>query len=187
MTPPPPRSAEPAAPYLHRRPHNRRRLTAPGVAAQRIYGPEAAAAPREQTVEPARTAVRVGEYAAAPWVDQEGGPRGSGYIMEARDLPGIRSKDQSRMNLYDRLVLAPPVGAVAPEHQLYLSYRLGPLIEGFGQIVIPDRRDRDRAFAAQRRSGSRSRREDVRRGLTESAADRVRQQRGDRSVAGRCR
>ena len=83
------------------------------------------------------SAVRVGEYAASPWVDQNGGPRGSGYIMEARDLPGIRSKDQSRMNLYDRVVLAPPVGAVAPEHELYLSYRLGPVIEGFGQIVIP--------------------------------------------------
>ena len=41
------------------------------------------------------------------------------------------------MNLYDRVVLAPPVGAVAPEHELYLSYRLGPDIEGFGQIVIP--------------------------------------------------
>src|SRR5437879_768166 len=88
---------------------------------QSLLAPEAVAAPREQTVEPARTAVRVGEYAAAPWVDQDGGPRGSGYIMEGRDLPAIRSKDQSRMNLYDRVVLAPPVGAVAPEHQLYLS------------------------------------------------------------------
>jgi len=92
---------------------------------------------REQTLQAPPTAVRVGEYAAAPWVDQPGGPRGSGYIMEARDLPGIRSKDQSRMNLYDRVVLAPPVGAVAPEHQLYLSYRLGPAIEGFGQIIVP--------------------------------------------------
>ena len=41
------------------------------------------------------------------------------------------------MNLYDRVALAPPVGAVMPEHELYLSYRLGPAIDGFGQIVIP--------------------------------------------------
>jgi LysM domain len=102
-----------------------------------FVAPTPAPTPREQAIEPARSAVRVGEYAASPWVDQEGGPRGSGYIMQARDLPGIRSKDQSRMNLYDRVVLAPPVGAVAPEHELYLSYRLGPAIEGFGQIVIP--------------------------------------------------
>jgi hypothetical protein len=98
--------------------------------------PAPAPTPKEQSIEPLRTAVRVGEYAAAPWVDQEGGPRGSGYIMAARDLPGIRSKDQSRMNLYDRVVVAPPAGGAA-EHNLFLSYRLGPSIEGFGQIVIP--------------------------------------------------
>lgn len=82
-------------------------------------------------------AVRSGEYAAAPWVDDRGGPRGSGFIMQAVDLPGIASQDHSRMNLYDRVLIAPPVGAIAPERELYLAYRLGPLIEGFGQIVIP--------------------------------------------------
>jgi LysM repeat protein len=83
------------------------------------------------------TAVRTGEYAASPWVDEPGGPRGSGYIMEGRDLPGIATKDRSRFNLYDAVLIAPPVGAVAPEHELYLAYRLGPAIEDFGQIVIP--------------------------------------------------
>jgi len=82
-------------------------------------------------------AVRAGEYMAAPWVDQRGGPRGSGYLMGARDLPGIASKDQSRLNLYDHVLVAPPVGSVAPEREWYLTYRLGPLIEDFGQIVIP--------------------------------------------------
>ena len=98
---------------------------------------EVAPVQQATAVEAPSSVVRTGEYAAAPWVDQPGGPRGSGYIMQARDLPGIQSKDQSRMNLYDRVVLTPPVGAVAPEHELYLSYRLGPLIENFGQIVIP--------------------------------------------------
>jgi LysM repeat protein len=84
-----------------------------------------------------RTAVRTGEYAAAPWVDEQGGPRGSGYIMEGRDLPGIALDDRSRLNLYDAVLVAPPVGAVAPEHELYLAYRFGPLIEDFGQIIIP--------------------------------------------------
>lgn len=102
-----------------------------------VVPPAPAPAPKAQQIEGARTAVRPGEYAAAPWVDQQGGPRGSGFIMASRDLPGIRLKDQTRMNLYDHVVLAPPVGATAPERQLYLSYRLGPSIEGFGQIVIP--------------------------------------------------
>ena len=81
--------------------------------------------------------VRVGEFAAAPWVDEFGGPRGAGYIMEGRDLPGIATQDRSRLNLYDAVLFSPPVGAVAPEHELYLAYRLGPSYEDFGQIVIP--------------------------------------------------
>jgi LysM repeat protein len=88
-------------------------------------------------LEPAASSVRMGEYVAAPWVDQRGGPRGSGFIMQAADLPGIASANQSRMRLYDNVIVAPPVGAVAPERELYLSYTLGPLIEDFGQIVIP--------------------------------------------------
>jgi LysM repeat protein len=86
---------------------------------------------------PPHRAVRIGEYVAAPWVDERGGPHGSGYIIENGNLPGIAWPDRSRMNLYDPVMIAPPVGAVAPEHELYLSYRLGPLIEDLGQIVIP--------------------------------------------------
>jgi hypothetical protein len=89
------------------------------------------------TTQAPRSPVRVGEYAAAPWVDRRGGPRGYGYIIENGDIPGIAWTDRSRMNLYDPVMIAPPVGAVAPEHELYLAYRLGPLIEDLGQVVIP--------------------------------------------------
>ena len=41
------------------------------------------------------------------------------------------------MTLYDQVLVSPPVGSVAPEHERYLTYSLGPLIEDFGQIVIP--------------------------------------------------
>lgn len=81
--------------------------------------------------------VRMGEYLASPWVDKRGGPRGSGFLIGARDVPGIQSQDRSRMNLYDQVLVSPPVGSVAPERELYLTYSLGPLIEDFGQIVIP--------------------------------------------------
>jgi LysM repeat protein len=89
-----------------------------------------------QLTEPGPT-VRMGEYLSAPWVDISGGPKGSGRIIEARDLPGIASADRSRLQLYDHVFLAPPVGSVAPEHELYLTYKLGPDIEELGQIVIP--------------------------------------------------
>jgi LysM repeat protein len=129
--------------------------SAPEVSAPPVSAPPVTASsdvPRPMTIAPrqapAPTApvgiataqapgVRLGEYAAAPWVDDRGGPRGSGYILEGRDLPGIATNDRSRLSLYDPVLVAPPVGAVAPEHELYLAYRLGPLIEDFGQIVIP--------------------------------------------------
>src|SRR4051794_36463739 len=99
----------------------------------------AAAAPPADTVllhAPAST-VRMNEYIAAPWVDQRGGPRGAGHIIQAVDLPGVATVDQSRLHLYAKLFFAPPAGSVAPERELFLSYRMGPLIEGFGQTVIP--------------------------------------------------
>lgn len=94
------------------------------------------AAPPPAVETPAPT-IRMGEYVAAPWVDIPGGPKGAGSLIGARDLPGIASADRSRLQLYDHVFVAPPVGAVAPEHELYLTYKLGPDIEAFGQIVIP--------------------------------------------------
>ena len=82
-------------------------------------------------------AVRMGEYVTSPWVDQRGGLRGSGYLIGARDISGIASVDKSRLALYDPVLVSPPVGSVAPEKELFLTYRLGPLIEDLGQIVIP--------------------------------------------------
>jgi len=79
--------------------------------------------------------VRVGEYVAAPWVDQNGGPRRHGYIVESAELPGIASADRSRVRLYDRVFVAQPDTATG--RKLYLTYRLGPMLSDFGQIVIP--------------------------------------------------
>jgi hypothetical protein len=103
--------------------------------------PAVAQAPARDTVPPPlvqtpKSPVRVGEYAAAPWVDQRKGPSGSGYIVQAADIPGISSVDHSRLHLYDKVFVSPPAGS-STGRQVYLAYRLGPLIEDLGQIVIP--------------------------------------------------
>src|SRR5436190_15363299 len=103
--------------------------------------PVVAQAPARDTatppaVAPAKSSVRVGEYSAAPWVEGRKGPSGSGYIVHAVDIPGIASVDQSRLHLYDKVFVSPPAGA-GPGRQVYLAYRLGPLIEDLGQILIP--------------------------------------------------
>src|SRR5205823_32113 len=82
--------------------------------------------------------VRLGEFVAAPWVDLPGGPRGAGRIVGTGDLSSVvAARTRNRLQLYDRTLVQPPVGAVAPERELYVSYLLGPLIEDLGQVVIP--------------------------------------------------
>ena len=111
--------------------------SAPKAATPVVTQPPADTAPAPITQQP-RTTVRTGEYIAAPWVDQYGGPNGYGYIVESAEIPGIASADRSRMKLYDRVfVAAPRSDQAASGRALYLTYRLGPFIEEFGQIVIP--------------------------------------------------
>lgn len=86
---------------------------------------------------PAQT-IKFGEYLAAPWVDARGGPRGAGKILRGADIPGIGGgAARDRLQDYDRVLFSPPAGGVDSAHTRYLAYTLGPLIEGFGQIVLP--------------------------------------------------
>lgn len=118
--------------------------TAPAPAAAPVQPAEPplafAAAPRDTStpmLQARKTAVRVGEYIAAPWVDRDGGPRGAGSVIEAVDLPGVATAEHSRLQLHDRVFVVPPSGPAPAPHALFLTYRLGPFIEDFGQIVIP--------------------------------------------------
>jgi len=113
---------------------------APTAAPVTPQAPPPSPAPRDSAVVVAlvqapTSAVRTGEYVAAPWVDQNGGPRNHGYIVESAELPGIASADRSRVRLYDRVFVAQPDAATG--RKLYLTYRLGPMLPDFGQIVIP--------------------------------------------------
>jgi len=91
----------------------------------------------QSNAEPTRPAIRLGEYVASPWVDRAGGPRGSGYIIQSADLPGIPRMELDNLSLYTPIFVSPPNGAEPVEHDRFLAYRLGPLVEGMGQIVIP--------------------------------------------------
>jgi LysM repeat protein len=88
-------------------------------------------------LQPRATAVLPGEYIAAPWVDRDGGPRNPGSLIESADIPGIAAHQKGRLQLNDRVFIAPPAGSPPAQHALFLTYRFGPLLEDFGQIVIP--------------------------------------------------
>jgi LysM repeat protein len=82
--------------------------------------------------------VRAGEVIAAPYVDREGGPRGFGRILRSGDIAGVaEASERYRFQAYDRVFIAPPPGHVAPEGERYLAYKLGPVLENQGQVVIP--------------------------------------------------
>lgn len=85
-----------------------------------------------------RPTVRAGEVIAAPFVDREGGPRGFGRILKSGDIAGIaEASDRELFQAYDRVFVEPPAGHIAAEGERYLAYRLGPVLENQGQVVIP--------------------------------------------------
>jgi LysM repeat protein len=89
------------------------------------------------TARPAPT-IRFGDFVRAPWIDRLKGPAVWGRILGAADLPGIEAaRIRGRFQLNDRVLIAPPTGAVAPERELYLAYREGPMIEEVGQVIVP--------------------------------------------------
>jgi len=82
--------------------------------------------------------VRAGEVMAAPYIDREGGPRGFGRILKSGDIAGVpEASERFRFQAYDRVFILPPPGEIAPEGERYLAYKLGPILEDQGQVVIP--------------------------------------------------
>ena len=79
-----------------------------------------------------------GDMVQAPWIERRGGPTVSGRIVGSAEIPGIEpARQRSRFQMSDRVLIAPPTGAVGQEKELYLAYHDGPLLEDVGQVIIP--------------------------------------------------
>lgn len=84
------------------------------------------------------THVPIGDVISAAWVGPDDGPRGAGKVLFGADIPGIDLvRNTTNFQLYDKVVLVPPVGSVAAEHERFVSYELGESIENFGTVVVP--------------------------------------------------
>lgn len=84
-----------------------------------------------------RLAVRQGEYLAAPFVWTIGGPGGSGRVLKTAVSqivePTLEQRIyQSQEAIYIRL----PLGAARVNGERFMTYELGPILEGQGQVVI---------------------------------------------------
>ncbi|MEO5815740.1 MAG: LysM peptidoglycan-binding domain-containing protein [Gemmatimonadaceae bacterium] len=88
---------------------------------------------------PAPTAhVPIGDVIRAAWVGPDKGPRGAGKLLFRADIPGIdQQRTTTNFQMYDKVLLVPPVGSIAAERERFVTYNLGESIEDFGTIVIP--------------------------------------------------
>lgn len=82
--------------------------------------------------------IREWDYYAAPWVDREGGPSGSGKIHQTVEIPAVPPKEErDRFSFQERLYVTTPASTMPQRGDRYISYTLGPVLAGLGQIVIP--------------------------------------------------
>lgn len=94
---------------------------------------------RESLIIGARTTtLRAGDYDASPFMWAQGGPSDGGYIETSAELAGIEltlalRPIQSREQVF--VVLPRGVRGVAGER--LLVYRLGSMVAGQGQVVVP--------------------------------------------------
>lgn len=110
--------------------------------ASTVFDPRRSQPPRRtrQSAEllKSRLAVRQGEYLAAPFVWSAGGPVGAGRVLKTAAsqvvVPTLEQRIyQSQEAIYIRL----PLGASRVNGERFMTYELGPVLEGQGQVVIP--------------------------------------------------
>ena len=82
--------------------------------------------------------VRPGEVYPAPFVDREGGPAGSGRILQHVAMTNIRSKlGEQALLLNDEVYIAAPKAQAPAAGDRYLVYALGTRLEKLGQLIVP--------------------------------------------------
>lgn len=94
---------------------------------------------RESLILGARTtAVRPGDFVAAPFVWSAGGPADGGRLEWTAETQGIDlTVAQRPIQQSEEVFIRLPKGATAKKDDRYLVYRLGPVLDGQGQVMIP--------------------------------------------------
>ena len=86
----------------------------------------------------ATTAVREGEFHAAPFAVERNGQNGAGRILRTHEMSGIEEAEgRERLRVEERIYIMPPVGAQPSAGTRFLAYRHGPELENGGRVIIP--------------------------------------------------
>jgi hypothetical protein len=82
--------------------------------------------------------IREWDYYAAPWVDREGGPAGSGKVMQTVEISGIPTRSgRDRFQFQERIYVTTPSADMPQPGDRYITYALGPVLTDLGQVIIP--------------------------------------------------
>ena len=82
--------------------------------------------------------IRPGEVYSAPWVERAGGPPNPGHIVGTGDVPGIPLTESERpLQSHERVFVTVPPGMSSAAGARYLAVSRGPMLEGYGQVMIP--------------------------------------------------
>ncbi len=105
-------------------------------------GPSAAASAVQRTSGLRATVphseVRVGEYVAAPWVAEAGGPRGAGRVVGSSAVLTTQDAETvRRLQLQELVYVRPPAGRALAAGDRLVTYDLGPVLARLGQVVLP--------------------------------------------------
>ncbi len=85
-----------------------------------------------------RTAVRPGDYLTSPFMWDIGGPTGGGRLVGTAEPIGVSMTASLRpIQLREQVLVTMPSGMAPAQGGRLLIYRLGPVIQGQGQVVIP--------------------------------------------------
>lgn len=111
----------------------------PSVFGRTVSGPRSTRPPRAGILgREATTAVREGEFRAAPFAVDRGAQRGAGRIIRTHEMSGIQQAEgRERLRLEERIYIMPPVGAQPTAGTRYLAYRDGPDLDNGGRVLIP--------------------------------------------------
>jgi len=125
-------------------------MAAPVMPAEPVAGPEEMTifnperfkvirGEREALVLAARpTTVRAGDYVRAPFLWDAAGVTGAGKVGAVVQPQSIaKTRFERPIQLFERAFINVPANAAGAEREEYVSYRLGPMIAGEGQVVIP--------------------------------------------------
>ncbi|MEK7240918.1 MAG: LysM peptidoglycan-binding domain-containing protein [Gemmatimonadota bacterium] len=90
------------------------------------------------TLQAPHQAVRPGEYRASPFVWTVGGPAGSGRVRStAASQIIVPQLEQRVFQSQEPIFVTLPVGSARVNGQRFLTYTLGAVLPGQGQVVIP--------------------------------------------------